>query len=179
MPKGLKFALPVIGFVVLLGFFLIGLLFRDPTYIPSPFVNQPAPAFDLPRLLKQGERLSLEDMRGNYSLVNVWATWCSGCRQEHEALLQIVADYNMPIYGLNWKDDPVKAVQWLNQLGNPYVANGVDTVGTTAIDWGVYGAPETFLLSPDGVVLHKHIGPLDLNIWRNDFMPLIGAGQGG
>ena len=83
----------------------------------------------------------------------------------------------MPIYGLNWKDDPAKAKAWLEQLGNPYVANGVDEIGTTAIDWGVYGAPETFLLSPEGIVLHKHIGPLNIETWRNDFLPLM-QGQG-
>lgn len=177
MPKGLKFAFPILAFAALLGFFFIG-LFRDPSYIPSPFINQPAPGFDLPRLQANDQRLTLIDMRGNYSLVNVWATWCAGCRQEHEALLSIVADYNMPIYGLNWKDEPAKAKQWLRELGNPYVANGVDVIGTTAIDWGVYGAPETFLLSPDGVVLHKHIGPLTLDIWRTDFMPLMQE-QGG
>jgi cytochrome c biogenesis protein CcmG, thiol:disulfide interchange protein DsbE len=177
VPKGLKFAVPGLAFVALLGFFLVG-LFRDPSYIPSPFINKPAPAFDLPRLQADQQRLTLLDMRGNYSLVNVWATWCAGCRQEHDILLRIVADYNIPIYGLNWKDEPSKAKQWLQQLGDPYVANGVDTLGNTAIDWGVYGAPETFLLSPEGVVLHKHIGPLTMDIWRNDFLPLVQE-QGG
>ena len=177
MPKGLKFAVPGLAFVALLGFFLVG-LFRDPSYIPSPFINKPAPALDLPRLQADQQRLTLLDMRGNYSLVNVWATWCAGCRQEHDILLRIVADYNIPIYGLNWKDEPSKAKQLLQQLGDPYVANGVDTLGNTAIDWGVYGAPETFLLSPEGVVLHKHIGPLTMDIWRNDFLPLVQE-QGG
>ena len=140
-------------------------------------MNKQAPEFDLPKLLQEDERLTLIDMRGEYSLVNVWATWCSGCRQEHDTLLSVVADYNMPIYGLNWKDDPAKAKLWLEQLGNPYAANGVDEIGTTAIDWGVYGAPETFLLSPEGIVLHKHIGPLNIQTWRNDFLPLM-QGQG-
>jgi len=174
MGKGLKFIVPVLVFVSLLGFFFVG-LFKDPTEIPSPFINKPAPDFDLPKLLVEGERLTNEDMAGSYSLVNVWATWCAGCRQEHDALLSIVADYNMPIYGLNWKDDSAAAKRWLDQLGNPYVANGVDVIGTTAIDWGVYGAPETFLISPDGMVLHKHIGPIDLRIWQQDFLPLIAS----
>ena len=172
MPRGLKFALPAIMFVGLMGFFLAG-LFLDPSYIPSPFINKPAPSFDLPKLLVDDERITLQDMRGNYSLVNVWATWCSGCRQEHDTLLSIVANYNMPIYGLNWKDDSEKAKVWLDRLGNPYVANGVDIIGTTAIDWGVYGAPETFLISPDGIVLHKYIGPMSLNVWRDEFLPLM------
>jgi len=176
VPKGLKFALPALAFIALMGFFFIG-LFRDPSYIPSPFVNKQAPEFDLPKLLQENDSLTLIDMRGEYSLVNVWATWCAGCRQEHDTLLRVAADYNMPIYGLNWKDDPAKATLWLEQLGNPYVANGVDEMGTTAIDWGVYGAPETFLLSPEGIVLHKHIGPLNIEIWRNDFLPLL-QGQG-
>ena len=112
MPKGLKFAFPALAFIALMGFFFLG-LFRDPSYIPSPFVNKQAPEFDLPKLLQEDERLTLIDMRGEYSLVNVWATWCSGCRQEHDTLLSVVADYNMPIYGLNWKDDPAKAKLWL------------------------------------------------------------------
>jgi len=171
MPK-LKFFVPVGLFIVLLGFFLVGLNL-NPGQIDSPFIGKPAPGFDLPKLLAPQERLTRDDFLGGYVLLNVWGTWCPGCRQEHDSLLIIAENYNIPIYGLNWKDDSAKAREWLAQLGNPYVANGTDPDGVVAIDWGVYGAPETFLVGPDGTVLHKLIGPMDLNIWRNEFLPLI------
>jgi len=173
----LKFFVPAILFAVLVGFFLVGLNLK-PGEIDSPFIGKQAPGLDLPALSNPGMRVTRADMLGGYSLLNVWGTWCPGCREEHEALLAIAANYGVPIYGLNWKDDPVKAIQWLEQLGDPYVAVGVDQLGNTAIDWGVYGAPETFLIAPDGTVLHKRIGPMSLAIWRDEFLPLIQGGAG-
>ncbi len=123
--------------------------------------------------------LQRSDLLGKVSLVNVWATWCSGCRQEHDTLLTLARDGGVPIFGINWKDDAALARQWLQNLGNPYAAVGVDEEGGVAIDWGVYGAPETFLIGADGTVLYKHIAPMTLAVWRDEFLPRIAAAQNG
>jgi cytochrome c biogenesis protein CcmG/thiol:disulfide interchange protein DsbE len=165
----MKFYIPIVIFVALLAVFLLSLN-RDPSYVPSPLIGKPAPEFRLPRLADPQLTLATEDMGGQFGLFNVWATWCVGCRQEHDTLVQIASDYQVPIYGLNWKDDPDKAKMWLKELGNPYVATAVDLNGNVAIDWGVYGAPETFLLAADGTVLYKHLSPLTMTIWEKEFM---------
>ena len=134
--------------------------------MPSPLVGKPAPAFSLPRLEAPDQQLTASERLGEVWLLNVWATWCVGCRQEHDALLAIAASGEVPIYGLNWKDDTLQARAWLQQLGDPVCATGVDADGRVAIDWGVYGAPETFLIGPDGKVLHKHIAPITLGNLR-------------
>jgi cytochrome c biogenesis protein CcmG/thiol:disulfide interchange protein DsbE len=110
-------------------------------------------------------------------VLNVWGTWCGGCRQEHDTLLAIAAQRAVPIVGLNWKDDNALAQQWLTQLGNPYAVVAEDREGRTAIDWGVYGAPETFLIGPDGVVLYKHIAPMTMEVWNKEFLPRIEAAR--
>jgi cytochrome c biogenesis protein CcmG/thiol:disulfide interchange protein DsbE len=171
-----RFLIPVCVFGLLVVVFAIGLT-RDPSIVPSPFIGKPAPAFDLSRLGAPDERITDADLRGHISVLNVWATWCVGCRQEHEALLEIAAQGDVAIYGLNWKDNYNDALNWLEQLGNPYVATGFDDDGRAAIDWGVYGAPETFLLDKDGTVLHKHIAPLTMKIWQTEFLPLIIAAR--
>jgi cytochrome c biogenesis protein CcmG/thiol:disulfide interchange protein DsbE len=112
-------------------------------------------------------------------LLNVWATWCVGCRQEHEAVRAIARDSQVPIMGLNWRDERALALRWLTELGNPYVSVAYDPEGRTAIDWGVYGAPETFLIGADGVVLEKHIGAMTAEVWQRDFVPRLPAASGG
>jgi len=165
-----RFLLPVAIFGLLVAVFVLG-LGKDPALVPSPLIGRPAPEFTLPRLDDPAKTLSRGDLLGKTSLVNIWGTWCSGCRQEHDALLALARDSGIPIYGINWKDDPQLAREWLATLGNPYVAVGVDQDGRTAIDWGVYGAPETFLIGPDGTVLYKHIAPITLDVWREQFLP--------
>jgi len=172
----IRYLIPVIAFALLVAVFRVG-LDRDPTFVPSPLIGKVAPSFDLPRLGDQSQRLTDQDLQGQVSLVNVWATWCVGCRQEHDTLLEIAKLGVVPIYGLNWKDDATLAGQWLEQLGNPYVATGFDGEGRVAIDWGVYGAPETFLLDANGVVLYKHIAPLDMQTFQSEFMPRILAAR--
>lgn len=167
-----RYLIPALLFALLVGVLAVGLK-RDPSYVPSPLVGKPAPEFSLPLLDDPAQTLSRKDLLGHYSLVNVWGTWCSGCRQEHELLLTLAQDSGIPIYGINWKDDPDLARQWLAELGNPYTAVGVDQDGRVAIDWGVYGAPETFLISPEGIVLYKHIAPMTLEVWREQFLPRI------
>ena len=169
-----RFLVPIIVFGLLVAVFVVG-LGKDPTLVPSPLVGKPAPEFTLPRLDDPAQTIGRKDLLGKTSLVNVWGTWCAGCRQEHETLVALARDSGIAIFGINWKDDPVLAREWLQSLGNPYVAVGVDADGRTAIDWGVYGAPETFLIGPDGTVLYKHIAPMTLDVWRKEFLPRIAS----
>ncbi len=172
-----RFLIPIIGFAVLVVFLLIGLN-RDPTFVPSPLIGKQMPAFNLPQLGEPGQFVSDADLRGQFSVLNVWATWCTGCRQEHPVLNRIAEQGQVPIYGLNWKDDAALASGWLQQLGNPYTATAFDEEGRVAIDWGVYGAPETFLVAPDGTILYRHIAPLTLEVWENEFLSRIAAASG-
>jgi cytochrome c biogenesis protein CcmG/thiol:disulfide interchange protein DsbE len=169
-----RFLAPIVIFGLLVAVFVVG-LGKDPALVPSPLVGKPAPEFTLPRLDDPSQSLSRSDLLGKTSLVNVWGTWCAGCREEHDTLLALARDSGIPIYGINWKDDQQLAREWLATLGNPYVAVGVDQEGRTALDWGVYGAPETFLIGPDGTVLYKHIAPITLEVWREQFLPRITA----
>jgi cytochrome c biogenesis protein CcmG/thiol:disulfide interchange protein DsbE len=168
----MRFVLPLVLLAALLALLVVGLR-RDPGYVPSPLIGKPAPDFTLPRLDAPEQMLSKQDLLGDVSLVNVWATWCVGCRQEHAYLVHLAQTAGVPIFGLNWKDDVQLARQWLQSLGNPYVATGVDQDGRVAIDWGVYGAPETFLLDAGGIVLYKHIAPLTPEVWEQEFLPRI------
>ncbi|MEZ5566415.1 MAG: DsbE family thiol:disulfide interchange protein [Gammaproteobacteria bacterium] len=171
-----QFLLPVVMFVLLVSVFFVG-LDRDPSFVPSPLIGKPAPEFSLPRLDDPQQTLSRQDLLGKTSLVNVWGTWCVGCRQEHETLLVLARDAGVRILGINWKDDSDSAREWLRTLGNPYAAVGVDQDGRVAINWGVYGAPETFLVGPDGTILYKHIAPMTLQVWEQEFLPRINAIQ--
>lgn len=178
-----RYLLPGAVFLVLCGFFVAG-LYRDPTYVPSPLIGKPAPEFSLPKVENIAETVALSDYKGQVFVLNVWGTWCVGCRQEHDLLLEIERSGVVPLVGLNWKDDLVQAQQWLTQLGNPYVASAFDEEGRVGIDFGVYGAPETFLVDASGQVIYKFISPLTREVWQNEFLPRIqaarqGAGQRG
>ncbi|MGD2166692.1 MAG: DsbE family thiol:disulfide interchange protein [Gammaproteobacteria bacterium] len=166
------YAVPVVVFVAIGALFYKG-LDLNPTYIPSPLLGKPAPVYELPTLTDPAATTGTRDLLGQVSLVNVWATWCPGCRQEHPFLVELARQDIVPIYGVNWRDDRIAALQWLNTLGNPYVASAFDLDGSVAIDWGVYGAPETFLVAPDGTVLYKHIAPLTPVVWEREFLPRI------
>ena len=170
----MRFAIPIVVFLLLVVVFSFG-LFNDPRELPSPFLGEPAPAFEVASLTEPERIVGSADYAGKMALVNVWATWCGGCRQEHGFLMQLARSGSIPIYGINWRDDREAALGWLQQLGDPYEFSAFDADGRVGIDWGVYGAPETFLISPDGIVLHKHLGPLDARIWQEDFVPLIEA----
>lgn len=166
------YAVPIVIFAAIGALFLIG-LGKDPTYIPSPLLGRHAPEYELPTLTDPERTTGTDDLLGQVSLVNVWATWCPGCRDEHPYLVELARQDIVPIYGVNWRDDRAAALQWLNTLGNPYVASAFDADGGVAIDWGVYGAPETFLVGPDGTVLYKHIAPLTPRVWEREFLPRI------
>jgi cytochrome c biogenesis protein CcmG, thiol:disulfide interchange protein DsbE len=164
-------------FVVLVGFLYVG-LYLNPTIIPSPYIGKPAPALQVPTLQDADRVLSSTDFAGRPWVLNVWGTWCVACREEHQTLLAIARTKAAPIYGLDWKDDRSSALEWLRRLGNPYDAVGFDDEGRVAIDWGVYGAPETFLVDATGTVVYKHIGPMTLQTWREHFLPVIEAAAG-
>ena len=165
-------AIPLALFAILIGFFIFGLS-RDPSKLPSVLIGKPAPAFSLPALNDPNERVDHRVWQGEYALINVWATWCRECIVEHAFLLELAKTSGVPIIGLNWNDDRAKALGWLQRLGDPYRAVGFDNTGRVAIDWGVYGAPETFLVDPQGIVLHKHLGAMTPKVWENEFLPKI------
>ena len=146
--------------------------------IKSPLIGRAAPAFVLPSATDPAERVDSRAFAGHAYVFNVWGTWCGGCREEHAALLAIAKNGGVPIIGLDWKDERAVAVRYLAELGNPYQQVAADADGRTAIDWGVYGAPETFLVSSTGIVLEKHIGPISLDVWQRKFVPFLKAGGG-
>ena len=156
-PSLLKRLMPLIIFVALVAVLGIGLTL-NPRLVPSPLIGKPAPEFNLPLLFNEG-RFTNKDLIGHVTLVNVWASWCFACRQEHETVKHLSRN-GVRVIGLNYKDEPDAAKNWLAKLGNPYQAIAVDYNGRIAIDWGVYGAPETFLIDKDGIIRHKVIGPL-------------------
>lgn len=167
-----RYLIPLVLFVGLIGFFSVGLN-RDKETLPSPLIGKPAPSFTLPQVEDAAQTVSNAEFAGRPYVVNVWGTWCVGCRQEHHVLLEIARRNEVPIIGINWKDDRASAIQWLQQLGNPYARNAFDGEGRVAIDWGVYGAPETFLVDAQGKVAYKHIAPMTLEVWEREFAPLL------
>jgi cytochrome c biogenesis protein CcmG/thiol:disulfide interchange protein DsbE len=167
-----RYLLPLLVFVVLLGFLAAGLSLK-PREVPSPLIDKPAPAFSLPVLATPDQQLSLQDMRGKVWLLNVWASWCVACRIEHPLLVELSGTGAVPIIGLNYKDKRDDALGWLAKFGNPYVASLSDTEGLVGIDYGVYGVPETFVIDKNGVIRMKHIGPVTPEVLRDDILPLV------
>jgi len=174
-----RFLWPLIVVIGLLVFLVMGLRHGDPRALPSPFIGKPAPEFELPTLKIPEVTIGRQDLLGKYSVVNVWATWCVMCKVEHPFLLDLAASKTVPIYGINWRDSRPEAIRWLDDLGDPYLASAYDADGRVGIDWGVYGAPETFLVDPQGTVIYKHLGPLDRTVWEREFASRINAGGGG
>jgi cytochrome c biogenesis protein CcmG, thiol:disulfide interchange protein DsbE len=169
-----RYLVPVAVFLIIAGFFARGLTLR-PGYVPSPLIGKAAPEYELPRLKDLTASVGSANYAGQVALVNVWATWCIECRYEHPYLVELSKTGGVPIYGLNWKDDQQMALEWLDTLGDPYIASAVDQTGEVAIDWGVYAAPETFLIGRDGTVLYKHISRMTPEIWTEEFLPRIEA----
>jgi cytochrome c biogenesis protein CcmG/thiol:disulfide interchange protein DsbE len=166
------YSIPVIFMLVVGAFFYRG-LFLSPDFIESPLIGRGAPEYALPELRDPMQLVGSDSFKGQIALVNVWATWCVGCRQEHGFLVELKRAGIVPIYGVNWRDERELALDWLDRLGNPYESSAFDADGSVAIDWGVYGAPETFLIDRDGTVLYKHIAPLNSAVWQTEFMPRI------
>lgn len=153
----LKRFMPLIIFVLLVVMLAVGLTL-NPRLVPSPLIGKPVPEFELP-LLNQPGTFSHEDLKGQITLLNVWASWCFACRQEHQMITQLSRS-GLRVIGLNYKDETQDAVDWLNQFGNPYELVVEDADGRVGIDWGVYGAPESFLIDRQGIIRHKVIGPV-------------------
>ncbi len=165
-----RFLWPLAIFLLLVGFLAVGLKL-DPREVPSPLVGKPAPAFELPVLHQPDKRFVPGDMRGKVWLLNVWASWCVSCREEHPVLLDLAKRGVMPILGLNYKDKGEDAQRWLKQFGDPYQLSVVDADGRIGIDYGVYGVPETYLIDGEGVIRYKQIGPLTQAIVEQKVLP--------
>ncbi len=163
--------LPLILFVVLVAFLLLGLR-RDPHEVPSPLINKSAPDFQLPQLQQATATFSAQEMRGKVWLLNFWGTWCVACREEHPLLVQYAKAGVVPIYGVDYKDERGAALQWLDEFGNPYALTAFDVDGRVSIDYGVYGAPESYLIDRNGVIRFKQIGPITEDVWQNKILPL-------
>lgn len=165
--------LPIAVFLALVVLLAIGLTL-NPREVPSPLIGQPVPAFDLPPVKGRTLGLSSADLgKGEVSLVNVFASWCVACREEHPVLMDLTARGLVPIHGLNYKDQPDDAARWLAEWGDPYTRTGADVAGRVGIDWGVYGVPETFVIGPDGRIAYKHIGPITPEFVNAELMPMV------
>lgn len=174
-----KYLLPLLIFTVMAIFLGLGLNLK-PNEIPSPFIDKPAPVFSASKLDAPTEKLSPADLKGKVWLFNVWASWCASCREEHEILNQFAEQQAVTIVGLNYKDEPNAAKNWLSSLGNPYDITIMDQDGRIGIDWGVYGVPETFVIDKEGVVRYKHTGQISSSDIQTVFLPLLaklGAGS--
>ncbi len=167
-----KLLIPLALFMVLAIFLLIGLS-RDPREVPSPLIGQPAPAFDAPQLARPEARVSPATFRGKPWVLNVWASWCGACRDEHPVLVAWSRSAGVPLVGLNYKDQRLDGLGWLRQLGDPYTLSVFDPDGRIGLDWGVYGVPETFVIDAQGVVRLKHIGPVTPAVLRDKIEPLL------
>jgi len=172
MKKKRWLLIPLALFLVLLGFLAVGLK-RDPHEIPSPLVGKAAPNFSLPRLEAPEQRISPADFKGKVWLLNVWASWCVSCRDEHPVLVEFSRRNLVPLVGLDYKDTPAEAQAWLARFGNPYGMIAVDADGRIGIDYGVYGVPETYVIDKQGLIAHKHIGPLTPEVIEQEILPLI------
>ncbi len=170
--KALKFALPLGVFLLLAGFFAIGLM-RDPREVPSPLIDKAAPAFKLDQLHEPKLAFTPENMKGKVWMLNVWASWCVSCRIEHPLLVEMSRANVVPIVGLNYKDKPGDGMQWLAKFGNPYVLSAQDPEGKVGIDYGVYGVPETFVIDKQGVIRYKQIGPITPEALEKKILPLL------
>jgi cytochrome c biogenesis protein CcmG, thiol:disulfide interchange protein DsbE len=168
----MRYLIPLILFGVLVAFLAIG-LGRDPHEVPSPLINKAAPSFKLAQLKDPSKSFTADEMRGRVWLLNVWASWCISCRDEHPLLIEYARTGAVPIYGLNYKDRPEDALGWLQELGDPYVLSVSDLDGRVGIDYGVYGAPETYLIDQQGVIRFKQIGAVTPDVWTKNILPLV------
>ena len=168
----LKHLIPLSIFLILLGFLMVGLKL-DPHEVPSPLINKPAPLFEQKFMTDSNQTFSVEKMRGQVWLLNVWASWCTACREEHPLLMKMSQNVGVPLVGLDYKDTDTEGMGVLNQFGNPYSIVVADIDGRVGIDYGVYGVPETYIIDKAGIIRYKHIGPITEAVLYTTFMPLI------
>lgn len=176
-PSGTRW-LPLVVFALIAALLAAGVwLSRDPgrDALPSPLIGKPAPAFSLPLLHESGRLVASDELRGEPYLLNVWGSWCPGCREEHPVIDEFAKTRRVRVIGYNWKDEHADALRWLEQFGNPYWMVLVDYDGHAAIDWGIYGAPETFLVDGDGTVVWKHVGPMTRDTMLAELLPRVEA----
>jgi len=172
-----RFIVPIVVFLALAGVLYVGVKHSpDKSTMVSALLGKPAPAFELPVLGDASRKISSRLLAGRPWVMNVWGTWCVECRVEHDALLAIARQNRVPLVGLNWKDDDAAALEWLAQLGNPYTVVAVDSDGRTAIDFGVYGAPETFFIDANGLVQYRHVGVMTAEVWEREFASRLPRG---
>ena len=170
--RRLLLTLPATGFVALAGIFAVGLNY-DPSKLPSALIGKKVPEFELPPVKGRTLGLSSKNLLGEVSLVNVFASWCVACRAEHPVFMELTRKKLVPLHGLNYKDAPDDAAQWLNTMGDPYTRTGADLDGRVAIDWGVYGVPETFVVSAGGTIAYKHIGAVTDQALNGTILPMV------
>ena len=163
--------IPIAVFILLVTLFGIGLT-KDPRLIPSPLIGKPLPEFELSLLYHPEGMVKKHDLIGEYMLLNVWASWCVACAEEHSLIIDLAKQKVIKIVGINYKDESADALKWLEEKGDPYASTLVDYDGTLGMDLGVYGVPETFLIDPKGEVLYKHVGPLTLEVIENNLLTL-------
>ena len=167
-----RFLLPLAIFAVMVGFLAVGLTL-NPREVPSPLVGKPAPDFSLPQLHESDKVFSPKDLAGKVWLLNFWASWCNGCKEEHPVLMQMAKSGAVPIYGVDYKDTRQEALAWLARWGNPYPLVAVDEAGRVGINYGVYGVPETYVIDKAGRIRYKQIGPVDQDILDKKILPLV------
>jgi len=167
-----RYLLPLGVFVLLVLLLGVGLSL-NPREVPSPLIGKPAPQFQLPQLHDPGKNFSPSELRGKIWVLNVWASWCAGCREEHPVLADFAKSGLAPVFGLNYKDRRDDAIAWLKRYGDPYQVSLVDTDGRVGIDYGVYGVPETYVIDKQGVIRYKRIGPVTPQILKDKIVPLI------
>jgi cytochrome c biogenesis protein CcmG/thiol:disulfide interchange protein DsbE len=167
-----KFLIPIVFFALLGGLLYYGLRL-DPRMIPSPLIGKPVPTFTLPTVDNPNRKVSNAEFRGQVYLINVWASWCTACREEHPVIVELVKHDPVTIIGLDYKDKRPDALSWLQDLGDPYKLSLFDGDGRLAIDLGVYGVPETFVIDKEGIIRYKQIGPITPEVWSQKIMPLI------
>lgn len=173
MLKRLLYLVPLVVFLVLAGYFWVGLR-GDPQVLPSVLLNQPVPEFSLPPIEGRARGLGSDDLKGQVSLVNIFGSWCAACRIEHPFLMGLQSAGDIPIYGIDWREkDPQAGPAWLARLGDPYTLVGADPESRAAIAFGVTGAPETFIVDADGVIRYKHIGPVTPQAWKETLWPIV------
>lgn len=170
--KRFSFYLPMVIFAGVAIYMAVGLTL-DPQKLPSTLIDKPVPEFDLPPIDGSQEGFSSKDLLGHVSMINIWGSWCVSCIYEHPLLMEIARQELVPIYGLDWKDPPGEGMKWLNKEGNPYTLIGDDADGRVAIDFGVTGAPETFIVDKEGRIRYKYIGPITFEDWEEVLYPLI------
>ena len=168
----MRFAIPLGIFILMAALLGLG-LGMDPSKIPSPLIGKSVPTFSLAKLHDPQQQMSNEDFIGEPWVLNVWASWCVACRAEHKYITRLGDMKLVKVIGLNYKDEPEDARNWLRELGNSYTASLMDRDGRVGIDWGVYGVPETFIIDKDGIIKYKFIGPINQEILDTEIVPLI------